>query len=99
SPPWPAQSVRAKEAPCGQRAAGSPLAQHPADTESRSVKAITRINRIATTGFPALLLTEELITRHDLKIAEQHAAKERTDLAETIVALGIAPDAGVYRLL
>src|SRR5437762_6608374 len=67
--------------------------------ESRSVKTMTRIDLVGTTGFPALLLTEGLITRHDLGVAEQHAAKEHTELAETLVALGIAPEKDVYGLL
>jgi len=60
---------------------------------------MTRIDLVGTTGFPALLLTEGLITRHDLGVAEQHAAKEHTELAETLVALGIAPEKDVYGLL
>jgi len=63
------------------------------------VKTITRNDHVGATGFPALLLTDGLITRHDLNVADQHAAKEHTDLAETLVALGIAPEVDVYRVL
>ena len=63
------------------------------------MKTMTRIDLVGTTGFPALLLTEGLITRHDLGVAEQYAAKEHTELAETLVALGIAPEKDVYGLL
>jgi type IV pilus assembly protein PilB len=63
------------------------------------VKTTTRIDHVGTAGFPALLLTEGLITRHDLNVAEQQAAREHTDLAETIVALGLAPEPDAYRLL
>src|SRR5206468_11109756 len=68
-------------------------------TESRSVKTTTRIDHVGAAGFPLLLVEDGLITRHDLVIAEQHAAREHADLAETIIALGLAPEADVYRLL
>jgi type IV pilus assembly protein PilB len=68
-------------------------------TESRSVKTPTRIDHVGAAGFPLLLVEDGLITRQDLVIAEQHAAREHADLAETIVALGLAPETDVYRLL
>jgi hypothetical protein len=63
------------------------------------VKTTTRIDHVGAAGFPGLLIEEGVIARHDLTVAEQQAARDRTDLAETLVALGIATEGDVYRVL
>jgi type IV pilus assembly protein PilB len=63
------------------------------------VKIATRNDHVGAAGFTTLLLQEGLLTRHDLTVAEQHAAREHTDLVETLVALGLAAEADVYSLL
>jgi type IV pilus assembly protein PilB len=55
--------------------------------------------RVGAAGFPALLLEEALLTRHDLTVAEHHAAREHIELVEAIVALGVAAERDAYRLL
>ena len=63
------------------------------------MKIATRNDHVGAAGFTTLLLQERLVTRHDLTVAEQHAAREHTDLVETLVALGLAAEADVYSLL
>jgi len=63
------------------------------------VKIATRNDRIGAAGFANLLVEEGLISRRDLEVAEQHATREHTDLAETLVALSLAPEPDIYRLL
>jgi type IV pilus assembly protein PilB len=63
------------------------------------VKIAFRNDHVGAAGFTTLLLQEGLVTRHDLTVAEQHAAREHTNLVETLVALGLAAEADVYSLL
>ncbi len=54
---------------------------------------------VGSSGFPALLIQAELINRHDLGLAEQHAAREQMELADAVVALGLVREADSYQIL
>jgi type IV pilus assembly protein PilB len=56
-------------------------------------------DRIAKAGFPAFLLERPLLSRAKLAVAEQHAEREGVELAEAIIALGMAAEADVYAVL
>ncbi|MFI5177563.1 MAG: ATPase, T2SS/T4P/T4SS family [Vicinamibacterales bacterium] len=55
--------------------------------------------RAGRTGYPALLIESRLISRNDLAVAEQHSARERTELADTLVALGLVAEREAYDTL
>jgi type IV pilus assembly protein PilB len=56
-------------------------------------------DRVARGRFPAFLLEQPLLSRANLLVAEQHAQREGMELADAIVALGIAADSDVYGVL
>ena len=58
-----------------------------------------RIERVGVAGYPGLLIEEGLATRQNITVAEQHAVRERTELPDAIVALGVMPEIEAYRLL
>jgi type IV pilus assembly protein PilB len=54
---------------------------------------------VGLNGFPALLVDDGLVNRSDLLIARQHADRERMELAEAVVALGLVGEGDSYRRL
>jgi type IV pilus assembly protein PilB len=54
---------------------------------------------VGANGFPVLLLDGGVLSRADLTVAEQHAAREHVELAEAIVTLSLAPEATIYQVL
>ena len=52
---------------------------------------------VGRAAFPALLLERSLISRSDLSTAQQHAEREHIELAEALVALGVAAGGHVLR--
>jgi type IV pilus assembly protein PilB len=54
---------------------------------------------VGRSGFPALLIEDALISRHDLSLAEQHAHREQMELADAIIALGLVSEADSYARL
>jgi len=57
------------------------------------------IGHVGAAGFPALLLEHASITRQDLAVAEQHAAREHVDLVDSVVGLGVVPEVQAYQIL
>jgi type IV pilus assembly protein PilB len=60
---------------------------------------MSKIQSIGRAGFPAALLESHLLSRNDLAVAEQHAAREHMELAETLIALGLVAEEPCYRTL
>ena len=54
---------------------------------------------VGRAGFPALLINASLISRHDLSMAEQHAAREQMEVADAVVALGLVAEDDSYAML
>ena len=50
-------------------------------------------------GFPALLIDRGLISRSDLIVARQHALREKVELADAFVSLGLVNEANCYAAL
>jgi len=54
---------------------------------------------VGRAGFPALLLERSLISRSDLLVAEQYGQRERVELPEALVALGLVAEHVCYAAL
>jgi len=50
-------------------------------------------------GYGGLMVDQGVLTRNDLVAAEQHALRERMELTDAIIALGLAPERDVYGVL
>lgn len=55
--------------------------------------------RAGIAGFPSLLLNDAGITKQDLLVADQHAAREGVPLVESVSLLGFVREPEAYRLL
>jgi type IV pilus assembly protein PilB len=55
--------------------------------------------KIGRARFPALLLEQHLLSGANLEVAEKHASSEGVELADAIVALGLAAEPDVYAAL
>jgi CheY-like chemotaxis protein len=62
-------------------------------------RAVAPAPSVGLAGFPAVLIDRGLITRKDLSVAEPHAVREDLDLAEALVALGLASETDCYAAL
>jgi type IV pilus assembly protein PilB len=54
---------------------------------------------VGVSGFPALLLDRSLLSGADLRLAEQHSAREQMPLADAVAALGLVREADSYATL
>src|SRR6266851_3930861 len=54
---------------------------------------------VGLAGFPALLIDQALISRSDLLVAQQHAAREHIEIADALVALGLVSERAAYAAL
>ena len=54
---------------------------------------------VGRAGFPALLMDQGFINRSDLVVAQQHADRERIELADAFVALGLVEEGICYAAL
>ena len=57
------------------------------------------ITQGALPAFPAFLLERQLVNRQDLAIAEEYALRERADLVDAVVTLGLVPETDSYAAL
>jgi type IV pilus assembly protein PilB len=55
-------------------------------------------SRVGSAGFPALLIQHALISRADLQLAEQHAAREKLPLVDAVATLGLVREIDSYAL-
>ena len=53
----------------------------------------------ALPAFPAFLLERQLVNRQDLAIAEEYAVREKADLVDAVVTLGLVQEADSYGAL
>ena len=53
----------------------------------------------ALPAFPAFLLERQLVNRQDLAIAEEYAVRERADLVDAVVTLGLVQETDSYAAL
>jgi len=54
---------------------------------------------VGPAGFPALLIDRGLVSRNDILIAETHSQREHIDLADAVVALGLASEEDCFATL
>jgi type II secretory ATPase GspE/PulE/Tfp pilus assembly ATPase PilB-like protein/ActR/RegA family two-component response regulator len=54
---------------------------------------------VGRAGFPALLMDRGFISRSDLIVAQQHADRERMELADAFVSLGLVEESDCYTAL